>query len=366
MLPAHPQTRLQFRPAPASAWFARSAIALLAALSASLCHGQWTKTIDCAEGRDYRDIRQDAGRDGYCILNLPGSLWVRDGPSRFWFNEGHLGEEGSYQIGRKIGHWRECDRFDRCHEKDYEPLYPNEKARGVRPEIPLRYAGGKYVFDFGSCRSTWITRQTADSFLELNIYAGLIRCQVTYIPSTEKDRPSGNQSYLCEVPYAVGMREFQSLDLRSELPKAGLPKFCRQDSPDLTANGRITEMAVAIWGNEPFIDGITGKAVRGWTPLANILDVECASLHQPPSGSERLTLRLNRYTENIVLERMGKQEIRADACGGELPFASMATSKDASGRTLFTFGLNRASALAARQRACIASELKLQPACASR
>jgi hypothetical protein len=360
------QTRFRLNPEPASVPIASFVVALLVALSAAIpCHGQWKKTIDCPEGRDYRDFRQDAGRDEYCILNLPGSLWVRDGPSRFWFSEGHFGEVGSYQLGRKVGHWRECDRFDRCHEKDYDPLYPNEKAHGVRPEMPVRHVGGKYVFDFGSCRSTWVTRQTTNSFLELNIHADLIRCGVTYIPSTEKDRPAGNQSYFCEVPYAVGVREFDSLDLRSELPKAGLPQFCRQDSPDLTANGRIKEMAVAIWGDEPFIDGITGKPVHGWAPLANALDVECASVRRPQSGPERLTLRLNRYVENIVLERTGKEAIRADACGGDLQFSSMATSKDASGRALFTLGLSGASAVAARQRACITSEFKLQPACAS-
>jgi hypothetical protein len=269
-------------------------------------------------------------------------------------------------MGRKVGPWRECDRFGRCHDKDYDLLYPNEKARGgMRPEIPVRYTGGKYIFDFGSCWSTWVTRQTSDSFLELNINAGLIRCGVTYIPSTERDGPAGNKSYFCEIPYAVGVREFDSLDLRNELPKAGLPQFCRQDSPDLTGNGRIKEMAVAIWGNEPFIAGITGKPVRAWTPLANALDVECASLHWPQSGSEPLTLRLNRYAEDIVLERIRKEETRADACGGDLPFTPMAASKDPAGRTLFIFGLSRNPSVAARQRACIATELKLQPACAS-
>jgi hypothetical protein len=269
-------------------------------------------------------------------------------------------------MGRKFGHWQECDRFGRCQDKDYGLLHLDEKARGARSEVPVQYAGGKYVFDFGSCWSTWITRQTCDSYLELNINAGLIRCGVTYIPSTEKDRPAVNQSYFCEIPYAVGVQTFDSLDLRNELTKAGLPQFCRQDSPDLTANGRIKEMAVAIWGNEPFIDGITGKPVRGWTPLANLLDVECGSLHRPEPASERLTLRLNQYAEDIVLERIGKEEIRADACGADLPFSPMAISKDSDGRTLFTFGLSRNPSVAARQRACIASELKLQPACASR
>jgi len=340
--------------------------ALSALLAACPCHGQWEKTIDCPDGRVYRDLRQYAGRDEFCVLNLPGSLWVQDGPSRSWFSEGHPGEEGSYRMGRKVGHWRECDRFDRCREHEHELLFPDEQARGVRPEIPVRSAGGKYVFDFGSCWSTWVTHQTADSFLELNIGHGVIRCQVTYIPSTEKDRPAGNRSYFCEIPYTVGVREFGSLDLRTELPKAGLPQFCRQDSPDLTASGRIKEQAIAIWGNTPFIDGITRKEVRAWATLANAVDVECASLRRPSVGPGRLTLRLNRYAEDIVLERIGKEEIKADACGEDLPFSTMATSKDEAGRTLFTFGLSGTAAAAARQRACIASELKMHPACTLR
>ena len=51
-----------------------------------------------------------------------------------------------------------------------------------------------------------------------------------YIPSTEKDRAAGNQGHcLCVVPYSVGVRSFDSVDFRSELPKAGLTQFCRKD-----------------------------------------------------------------------------------------------------------------------------------------
>ena len=119
------------------------------------------------------------GEMSFCELQLPGGLRVRDGPSCFWFSEGPPGEEGAYQAGRKIGRWRECDRFDRCRDQTYELLYPQEKARSLRPEVPLRYEDGKYVFDFHSCWSTWVTRKTHDSFLELKIVNGLLRCQVT-------------------------------------------------------------------------------------------------------------------------------------------------------------------------------------------
>lgn len=330
------------------------------------CLGQWTKTIDCPEGRDYHDDRQYAGRDEYCELDLPGSLHVRDGASRFWYSAGHFGEGGTYDKGRKVGRWRECNRFDHCRDLTYELEYPNEKTRGTRSEVPVRFEGGKYIFDFNSCRSTWVTRRSADSFLELNIVSGLIRCQITYIPSTEKDRPAGEHgSYLCEIPYAVGVRKFDSLDLRKELPKAGLPQFCRPDEPGLTASGGPAAQAVAIWGNTAFIDAVSKKETHGWTTLANANDVECAALGRLGKGSERLTLRLNRYAEGLVLDRMGKEEIKADACAGRVPFSPMETLRDASGRTLFLLRLSRDPTTAQRQRSCITSQIKFQPTCAS-
>src|SRR5215510_7462408 len=63
----------------------------------------WTKTIDCPSGRVYRDVRRDAGREEFCELLLPGSLQVRDGPSRWSSNHEQNKEEGSYQQERKVG-----------------------------------------------------------------------------------------------------------------------------------------------------------------------------------------------------------------------------------------------------------------------
>jgi hypothetical protein len=193
---------------------------------------QWTKTIDCPDGTVYRDVRGNAGRKEFCERLLPGSLKVQDGPSRWWYSQGHFGEEGNYSNGRKVGKWKECDRFDRCHERVYELISAGEKARGVKPDVPVTFANGRYVFDFASCWSTWVTRQTPDSFVELNFGAGLIGCQITYIPSREKARAAGSRGqYLCEVPHSVGARPFDSVDLRSEFSKAGLPQFCRKDDP---------------------------------------------------------------------------------------------------------------------------------------
>ncbi len=331
-------------------------IAFLALALAQPCFAEWTRSVDCAAGRVYRDVRIDAGRDEFCELHLPGSLWVRDGPARFWYSEGHFGAAGTYSEGRKVGRWRECDRFDRCREQTY--------PRAVNPAIPVKYIRGKYVFDFRSCWSTWITRQTPESFLELNIVSGLIRCQVTYMPSTGTDRATGGPgTYLCEVPYAVGVREFDSLDLRTELPRAGLPQFCREDEPsgNLSMPDGSPAQAVAIWANTRFFDSRAQRQTRVWETLANRVDVECAAL-----TPERLTLRLNEYAERLVLDHMGKDEIRGDACGGRFPFSPMKTVRDAAGRTLFTFGLSRNPKTAEHQRACITSELEVKPSCAAR
>ena len=342
---------------------------LVTILFPSPCLAQWTKTIDCPGGTVYRDVRRDAGREEFCERLVPGSLKVQDGPSRWWYSQGHFGEEGNYSNGRKVGRWKECDRFDRCQERVYELISAGEKARGVKPEVPVAFANGKYVFDFGSCWSTWVTRQTPDSFVELNIGSGLNRCQFTYIPSTEKDRAAGNQGhYLCEVPYSVGVRSFNSVDLRSELPKAGLPQFCRKDDPPVTEpmpDGPSAQ-ALAIWVNQSFLDGRTKQQARAWTTLANVVDVECVAINRQRQGADVLTVRLNEYAEKLVLDRLGKDEMKADTCGGRFPLTALAVTRDGAGRPLFNYALSRTRTTAERQRACIASQVALQPTCSGR
>ena len=331
------------------------------------CLAEWTKTIECPAGRVYRDVRNEAGRHEFCELLLPGSLKVQDGPSRWWDAEDRLGGEGSYQNGRQIGRWKECDRFGRCHDQVYELISSAERARGGKPEVPVSYAGGKYAFDFGSCWSTWVKRETSGSALELNIISGLVRCQISYLPEIDEDRPDGGQRvYSCEIPYSVGVRQFDSLDLRKELPKAGLPQFCRHDKLDLTELTPEGDgaQAFAIWVNQPFADASTGKQVRAWTTVANLVDVECAAITFQP-GAERLTVRLNKYAEKLVLDRVGKDELKADTCGGQLPLTPIDVAHDASGRSLFTYGFSKDHVTAERQRRCITTRFTLHPSCAS-
>ena len=57
---------------------------------------------------------------------------MKDGPFRFWFNRDFEGSHGSYNEGREVGKWTECDRFGRCEEKNYPAIYPEEQPRPRR------------------------------------------------------------------------------------------------------------------------------------------------------------------------------------------------------------------------------------------
>jgi hypothetical protein len=311
---------------------------------------EWQKTITCPAGYGYRDLRIDAGRDEFCLLQLPGDLWVRDGESRFWYSEGHSGEEGSYKLGRKIGRWKECSRFDQCQTRTYELQYPLEQQRGVQPNIPVSYSQNRYVFDFRSCWGTWVTRQTNGSFIELNIGADLLRCNVTYIPSTRPDRPSGTGGYFCQIPFEVGVRAFESVDLRSELPRVGLPQFCHKDQ----GKDFQSAMVIAFWSKAKFPTSDQFE----WVPTANMVDVECAAM-----ASSKLTLRLNAYAEKLVLAHMNGDGFKVEACGGKYTLSPTTTSVDSQNRTLFNVKLSNNPTVAARQRACITAYAVLQPSC---
>jgi len=202
--------------------------AVLVCASTSVCFAQGTNPIDCPGDRAYRDNRPDGGGGQvFCEHVLPGSLTVKDGPFRFWFNRDFEGSAGNYNDGREVGKWKECDRFGRCEQKEYPAIYPEEKQRpGFKPEVPVAYVDAKYVFDFASCRSTWVTHTDGQKpDLDLNIGARSDGCFIAHIPADAIGH-EGNTDYTCTIPFQVGRRAFGSLDLLTEFPKAGLPQYC--------------------------------------------------------------------------------------------------------------------------------------------
>lgn len=215
-------------------------------VAACSCPAQFPQTIHCSADRVHRDTRHalnDAGNgfagEEYCVLVVPGSLEVRDGPYLSWQYTNIEGAAGSYKLGREIGEWKECNQFDHCDQKDYPELDPDEKQRsGIKPEIPITYSNGKYVFDFSSCRRTAITHTEGyvtdiivNSRQEGCTYHYMTKGDVVYQDDLQA-RQFGpqKQGYYCQIPFQLGSRAFDSLDLMSEFPKQGLPQYCKKDA----------------------------------------------------------------------------------------------------------------------------------------
>lgn len=325
-------------------------ILLLCLLSPAVhpCLAEWKKTIDCPADRVYRDERKYAGREEFCEQLLPGSLVVKDGPYRSWFSEGHPGE-GNYKDGRQVGTWKECDRFDRCKQTVYEPVFPEEKRRpGFKPQIPVSFVNGKYVFDFASCRSTWITQTNAQNPINLNIIGDFpYRCYITYIPESVQEH-GGEGSYLCRIPFAVGIRSFSSIDLKRELPQSGLPQFCRAES----RNREQLQIQKESFRGELRVLGPS---------VATTVDVECATIGREKDGRELLTLKLNKYAADLVKE-VGRQGwLTTFLCSDQIDGPKIVV--DRSGNTLFTYTLSAAPIKAKKQRKCVAEAIEIQASC---
>lgn len=304
------------------------------------CFAEWTKTIECPAGRVYRDERKYAGREEFCELLLPGSLVVKDGPYRSWFSEGHPGREGNYKEGRQVGVWKECNRFDRCKQTVYEPVFPAEKQRpGFKPQIPVSFVNGKYVFDFASCRSTWITQMNSQDPINLNIGHGSpYRCEISYIPESVLER-GGEGDYYCEIPFTVGPRELNSLDLMRELPELGLPQFCRRIS-------RTGEQIVI--------------QKEGFS-VATTVDVECATIGHDKAGREVLTIKLNKYAANLAKEVGRQGPLTTLLCLDQIDGPKIVV--DRSGSILFSYTASANPIKAKKQRKCVAEAIGIQASC---
>ena len=297
------------------------------------CTAQWTKDIECPPGTTYRDLHPDAGRQEFCERLLPGSLKVKDGPFKFWFSEGNPADKGTYKDGRQVGPWEECSRFGKCRHLVYEMTFPYEKDRvGFRREIPISFQHGKYTFDFTSCWSTWVT-QTGAEDLHLNIQGSPYRCNIAYLPQRVIEH-GGEGDYYCRVPFSVGKREFDSLDLLHELPKLGLPQFCR---------------AIDRKGEAFMLEGKSGE-------VATSVDIQSAEAGHDVAGHEIFRFRLNQYATALatgVATKEGPLSIRL--CLWHSQKAEL--FPDTNDYTLFSYLLSDDKAQAAREKKCISERI---------
>lgn len=124
-------------------------------------------------------------------------------------------------------------------------------------------------------------------------------------------------------------------------------------------------MEFTILGNQYVSDDQRIEEVNPVTFIANMVDVECASINTKESGLELLTVRLNEYAENMVVDRIGNDKLQANACVEGLPLSSIEAERDASGRTLFVFGLSQDRKTSEKQRQCITSQISLKSTCVS-
>lgn len=314
-------------------------------LSCVSCYAQWTKDITCPASTVYVDNRPYAGREEFCERRLPGRLSVKEGPFRSWFNEGLVSSQGNYRNGRQVGSWKECSRFGKCTHVNYSLVFPDEQKRtGFRAEIPVSYQHGRYIFDFESCWSTWVTQRNGED-LDLNINGSGYRCQISYLPRQATEH-GGKGSYTCFVPISVGRREVYSLDLMHELPKLGLPQFCR----------------FATFTADPLM--IVDNQFRD---VATSVDLQCAALERNTDGEEDLTFRLNKYASDLAYEASTNHGplITRLCFGSESRNADQPTRmfRDSSGNTLFRYRLFTEAAKASQQEKCIAHAFDLKPSC---
>jgi len=321
---------------------------------------QPAKTITCAPGQTYENTRDAAGVGvERCVRELPGSLSVNDGPYKFW-NVTEADEEGAYKDGRKIGTWKECNRFGRCKTAAYQLFSAEERRRGEKRQIPITFSGGKYVYDFHSCWATWVTFETATTYWDLNIGHTFKHCEITFIPRNPASTAS--RGYFCRVPDVVGVRAFDGVDLMRELPAARLPQFCEYE-PQLTAtagSGRWLLMS-ALRGSSraPLIVGAVA-----WSP-----DVECSAIEPGPNGTERLVVRLNSFATQIVLDEMTNDRIDLTLCDGRgalFHIEPVVADHDSVGRTVFSVALGPNATVRAQELACLQSKARLERSCSGK
>jgi hypothetical protein len=198
---------------------------------------------------------------------------------------------------------------------------------------------GKYVFDFASCRSTWLTQTSNQDAINLNILGGCpYRCEIAYIPESVLEH-GAEGDYSCRIPFAVGIREINSLDLRGELPQLGLPQFCRPISPK---------------GEQILIQ-------KEGFPVASTVDVECATIGHDREGREIFSIKLNEFAADLVKEVGRQGPLTTLLCLDQIDGPKIVL--DRSGSVLFTYTPSADPIKAKKQRKCFAEAIGIQASC---
>lgn len=324
---------------------ALAACAVFGLFAPAVCTPQGPKKpIVCAAGSIHRDVRHasDEGREEFCELDLPGGLMVKDGPFRAWLSPEARPTQGQYLLGREVGKWIDCNRFNRCSSIEYEEVFGEEQKRAAfRAEVPVRYEHGMYRFDFGSCRSTWVTQSGGAEPVSLNVGGGSpYRCVISWIPEHVMEH-GGEGTYTCFVPYAVGIREFATLDLIKEFPQAGLPQFCR---PERTSA-------------EPLM------IREGIDEAAYSLDVQCAALNPGREGTMQVAIKLTPVAADLVARTAAeKGPLNTLLCMDSLLGPEVVREKG--GATTFVLKLSTDKAASLRQQKCVRKNLPVLGGCA--
>jgi hypothetical protein len=143
--------------------------------------------------------------------------------------------------------------------------------------------------------------------------------------------------YYCRVPFSVGRREFDSLDLLHELPKLGLPQFCR---------------AIDRKGEAFMLEGKSGE-------VATTVDIQSAVTGQDASGHEIVRFSLNQYATALATEVTTKEgPLVIRVCLKHERQTELL--HDTNDHTLFSYRLSDDRAQAAQEKKCIAERIGLK------
>ena len=178
---------------------------------AELIQCKTVPSIQCPDGAIEVDQRDYGGED-YCELVLPGSIRVNHGPYRFWFNPDFLGVKGLYRFGQPVGLWRDCDRFNRCKITKYAP-----ESQG-KPALAVGFRDGKYYIDFSNCLDTDLSLEEKGCKRSVSVHKNASGDPPTCLIHTHCEETNSGDAE-CGVPYSVGIKALNSLDIGKEIPE---------------------------------------------------------------------------------------------------------------------------------------------------